>query len=246
MTAALVPLWEDDAETLDADPANAPSRRGTWDVVAFDGQQLPGAATVTVRQGRKIDDRSGPGRNGARLVDKGAEAAKVTLRLRIWTQSQLDRLSDLMPSLNYRVERATVTRQLTTQQALDAAFSERAAVAGRSAEYRRFFAATGSMVPILPTTRRETVTRRDRAPVAIMHFVTALAGITHVYVEKIEFGDVEGGVLTVTFECLEFNPEIQRRSQTRAPTTRTQGSIADAAVTAPFRPSPPSTSNAAP
>lgn len=234
---APIPHWSGLAE--DTDPANLRDDRGPWDKVLFDGAALPGIAEVEVQAGRKIDSRGAPGRNGSRLVDKGAEAAKVTVKLRVWTVAQLQALSGQFPSLSYREERVRVRRELTTEQALDASFSARAAEAGSSTDYRRFFSGSGAGVPVLPTSITENRTRRSRAPVGVSHPACVLAGISFVYVERIRIGTPKNGELELTFECLEWTPPARRALGTAAPTPRAQG-IGNIAVTRPFQAPPPS------
>lgn len=216
-----VPHWIDDAGATDADPANK-DRRGVWDVVYLGGVAMPGLAKVEVQQGRKIDDKGGPGRNGARLIDKGAEAAKVTITLRVWTAAQLAGLGRSLPSLNYREERRTTTRVLGVEETPTVEEIMRAARASTSPQYRAAQAGTsGAEVAVIRApTRTETRTTRSRAPLAVAHPMTQLAGIAQVYVERLRFAHPSDGVLEVHIECLEYLAELQRRSSTSAPRPR--------------------------
>lgn len=241
-----VPFWTDDAGATDADPANK-DRRTVWDKCVLGGVTLPGAAEVSVQQGRKIDDRGGPGRNGARLIDKGAEAGKVTIRLRVWTAGQLAELQRSLPSLNYREERTT--RRLTFEERLRitqadpqyaAAQTSTAASADGAAGIfggGAVFAAEGSV----------TRTRRSRAALDISHPMVVLAGITKVYVERIQYEPVRDGVLEVRFECLEYNSEVEQRSRTHAPRPRPNGDfVRRTAFDAPGSTQPASNTPASP
>lgn len=217
-----VPHWDGDGGAATAaDPANI-DRRTAWEKVVLGGVTMPGVAEVSVQQGRKIDDRGSPGRNGARLIDRGAEAAKVTIRLKVWTPEQLAQLQRSMPSLNYREERRTTTRVLGVEETPTVEEIMRAARASTSPQYRRAQAGTsGSEVEVIRApTRTETRTTRSRAPLAIAHPMVVLAGITLVYVERIQLEPVRDGALEVRLECVEYNSEIQRRSRTAAPRPR--------------------------
>lgn len=216
-----VPHWTDDGGATDADPANA-DRRGVWDRVSLGGVVLPGVATVEVQQGRKIDDKGAPGRNGARLIDKGAEASKVTIRLRVWTPKQLDALSRSIPSLSYREERRTTTRVLGIEETPTVEELLRAARASTSPQYRAAQAgSSGAEVQVIRApTRTETRTTRSRQPLAISHPMVQLAGIAQVYVERLRYAHPSDGVLEVHIDALEYLPELQRRSSTSAPRPR--------------------------
>lgn len=252
-----VPHWTDDGGATDADPANA-DRRGVWDRVSLGGVVLPGVATVEVQQGRKIDDKGAPGRNGARLIDKGAEASKVTIRLRVWTPKQLDALSRSIPSLSYREERRTTTRVLGIEETPTVEELLRAARASTSPQYRRAQAgSSGAEVQVIRApTRTETRTTRSRQPLAIAHPICSLAGIAQVYVERLRYSAREGE-LELQIECLEYLADLQRRSTTTAPRPRVAGANGDfvratafdspsASQPAGATPTPPSRGNAGP
>lgn len=212
----------------------------SWDTVGFGEEQnpppLPGLARVRVKRARKIDERSGSGRNGARLIDKGSRAADVQIRLMLWTDEQLDALADRMPSLDYTREQRTRVRELSDQE-LERDFASRIAAVQSDPASRRFFVGTGAMLPSLPTRIRETVSRLDRAPVNIIHPATILANITQVYVVEVEIEELQNQMLPVTIKCLEFKPEYTRRSISLSPSRpRQTASIADVQTTAAFRP----------
>lgn len=93
-----------------------------WDTVVLGDEALPGLARVTGAHGRKLDVKSAPGTNGARIVDKGYQPAKVEITLKLWTKEQLDAWFRIAPTLTYRSEpprRATSTTQ--TKQQIEAA-----------------------------------------------------------------------------------------------------------------------------
>lgn len=215
--------WNPDGgASLAADVANK-DRRGVWEIVYLGGRPMPGVAEVTVAQGRKIDDKGSPGRNGARLVDKGSEAAKVTIRLRVWTAAQLAELQRSMPSLNYREERRTTTRVLGVNEEPTVEEIVRAARASTSPQYRRAQAdniGAATVGVIRAPTRTETRTTRSRQPLAISHPNVVLAGVAFVYVEKVNIEGPKDGVLEVRLDCLEYNPDVQRPSSSTAPRPR--------------------------
>lgn len=257
---SLVHWNPDGGAAVATDPANK-DRRGPWDVVYLAGRAMPGVAEVSVQQGRKIDDRGSPGRNGARLIDKGSEAAKVTIRLRVWTPEQLAELQRSMPSLNYREERRRVTRVLGVEETPTVEEIVRAARSSTSPQYRRAQSgSSGAEVGVIRApTRTETQTTRSRQPLAISHPNVVLAGITYVYVEKVNVEGPKDGVLEVRLDCLEFNPDVQRPSSSTAPRPRanTNADFATGRTTAFDAPSssqpaattpatPPSRGNAGP
>lgn len=217
-----VPHFNDGDGALDRDPANASDQRGPWDKCSLGGVTLPGVAEVDVTQGRNVEDRGAPGRNGARLIDRGAEAGTVTITLRIWTAAQLAQLQRSMPSLNYREERITRTRVLGVNEEPTVEEIIRAARASTSPQYRTAQAGTsGAEVAVFRApTRTETRTSRTRAPLAISHPKTQLAGISLVYVKRIQINGPRDGVLEVRLECLEYNSEVQRQSRAHAPRPR--------------------------
>jgi hypothetical protein len=73
-----------------------------WEQVLLGGYQLPGLAVVTGDVTRKVDSVSAPGSDGASLRDKGYEAAKIKIVLRMWTREQFDLWETLLPILNPR------------------------------------------------------------------------------------------------------------------------------------------------
>lgn len=71
-----LPFWD----------ADDPDEAAAWDTVVINGRKLPGLAAVEGEIGRKIDARSPPGSDGARLIHRGYEPAKVKITLRLWTR----------------------------------------------------------------------------------------------------------------------------------------------------------------
>ncbi len=177
-----------------------------WDTVYFDGEDLPGIAEVDVVAARKIDSRSPPGGNGARLVDKGYQPGKVTIRLRIWEREQLAAWTRLAPSLHYREERVPATQAAKSRPGT----KEQAAVVASGDKDRRKAAAAARA-------RARDGLRRERRAITISHPATDLNGIHLVYVERIETKHPARGVLAVTLHCLESQQETMTANVTRAP-----------------------------
>ncbi len=69
----------------------------SWDQIAIAGTTLPGMVIVS-GQGiaRKIDVKSSPNRDGARIRDRGYDPARFDIEVIVWTERQF---SDLLPIL---------------------------------------------------------------------------------------------------------------------------------------------------
>lgn len=79
-------------ETLnhwDDDPA-------LWNRFVLNGAEVPGVATVDCSKGRKLDSKSAPGSDGARIIDKGMAPAKFKVTLLFWTNSHWDTMQQLI------------------------------------------------------------------------------------------------------------------------------------------------------
>ncbi len=62
-----------------------------WDTITINGYAIVGKVTVTGQGPRKkLDVRSAPGSDGARLVDKGYEPAELDIRFAWWTEQHVD------------------------------------------------------------------------------------------------------------------------------------------------------------
>lgn len=85
---ATAPFWED-----------APD---AWDTIIIAGAVMPGHAIVSGDGiSRDIDLKKSPGRDGARLRDRGYQNAKFSIEIQVWEADQLEelqrRLEDLQP-----------------------------------------------------------------------------------------------------------------------------------------------------
>lgn len=83
-----VPFWNDEPDL--------------WDTVSIDGRPLPGKAEVEHSLGRKLDDQSPPGADGANIRDKGYKLAKISVELTLWTAQQLEEYADAIFRLSAR------------------------------------------------------------------------------------------------------------------------------------------------
>lgn len=98
---AAAPFWEDVPDA--------------WDAIVIAGSAMPGLALVSGEGiGRDIDMKKSPGRDGARLRDRGYQNAKFTVELRVWTADQFE-------SLQRRLEDLQPKRRGGTRNALDVA-----------------------------------------------------------------------------------------------------------------------------
>lgn len=93
-----------------------------WDTLYLGGSPLPGLASVSATHGRKLDSKSAPGTNGARIIDKGYQPAKVDITIKLWTKEQLETWFRLAPTLTYRREPPRTARSSAqTKQAAERA-----------------------------------------------------------------------------------------------------------------------------
>lgn len=181
-----------------------------WDTVVLGDEQLPGIARVRATHGRKLDAKSAAGSNGARIVDKGYEAAKVEITLKIWTKEQLETWFRIAPTLTYRREpparpyvRPTLGEATVTTNVL-------LGVAVRGAEQglneQQILAEQERQLAIaLPNAQRSPRARAlVRHDFAISHPALDTLQIHRVYVEKVSTPDMtSGGVYEVKIEALE-------------------------------------------
>jgi hypothetical protein len=71
-----------------------------WDQITIAGTTLPGHALVTGDGiGRKIDVKSGPGRDGAKIRDRGYEPARFDIECIVWTEEQFNELLPIIEQL---------------------------------------------------------------------------------------------------------------------------------------------------
>lgn len=61
---------------------------GSGDTIEIDGKEWPGFATVSVRRANKWDDKKSKGEHTGERDFTGADAAKVSIKIRVWTAAQ--------------------------------------------------------------------------------------------------------------------------------------------------------------
>lgn len=183
------PHWDDDPES--------------WDRLVLAGRPLPGLARVTGRAGRKVDIRSPPGGDGARVRDRGYEPAQLEIELRVWSKAQLDELETALAQIHPRGanppprdraqrELADAQRALAVNGSLgnDPGFQRRLRTLSRQAEAER----------------RSNDPLSHRTPVDIVHPALSLLGIRSVYVTGVSVPELRGGELVTTISVLEWTP----------------------------------------
>lgn len=222
-----------------------------WDTVYLAGAPLPGLATVSGAHGRKLDVKSAPGRNGARIIDKGYEPAKIEITLRMWTPEHLDDWFGIAATLTYRREppptrRATGTSRSKAQAAAEArrvlvAASDELTVREAIAEELDRTGATTAEIESKTTaqlaqlaeqrrrrgTQSQRARRLERHDIEISHPALDTININRVYIDEVTIPQATSvkGVFEVKIKAIE----------SRAPTTtrsRAVGSSSASASTA--------------
>src|SRR5690606_8064676 len=128
---------------------------------------------------RKVDTRSPPGGDGARVRDRGYEPAQLEIELRVWTKAQLDELETALAQVHPRganpPPRDRAQRELAgllqatavnATLATDPGFQQRLVRARSAAEAER----------------RTNDPLSRRTPVDVVHPALSLLGIRSVYV----------------------------------------------------------------
>lgn len=178
-----------------------------WDTLWLGGRAVPGIAKITGNASRKIDSRSPPNGDGARLRDRGYEPARIEVEIRVWTAEQLAALETLLEEIHpRRVPPATQQRSSSAARERDrlaalvgenpnAADQEsvrtRLADAERRAEAERAAAA-------------QPAPRGQRTPYDVVHPSLALLGVRRAYVTAASLPEVRGGELVTRISLLEW------------------------------------------
>lgn len=183
------PFWEDTP-----DP---------WDVLVLGGLTVPGITTVTGRASRKMDTRSGPGSDGARVRDKGYEPAQVEARNRIWRADQLAALTTLLATINPRIVRAPQRSTSAARRELTARERELA----QNPEAGNVFAFRERLRQLTAEVARleaQPLPRPTRTPYDVVHPQLSLLGIRSVYVVGVTIPELQNGELVTTISMVEW------------------------------------------
>jgi len=186
-----VPFWDEAPEA--------------WDTLSLGGLTLPGVATVSGQAGRKMDTRSRPGADGARVRDRGYEPARLQIQIKTWTKDQLAELEAAIAELHPR--RVTQPSTHAEQRA------ERAYQRERQRQAESGKAPTRADKTQLQRLKRAALAARDaprprgrRTPVDIAHPATAIMGIRRVYVTGVKVPELHEGVFKTTLTAIEWTP----------------------------------------
>lgn len=232
-------FWDDDPEL--------------WDTVYLAGSALPGVASVTGGHGRKLDVKSAPGSNGARIVDKGYEPAKIEIALRMWTKEQLLAWYSLAPTLTFRREppasRSARSRNSAEAAALrdaEAILQDTVSVGVSSAliasgvrDQSRIDAEIQRDLAAAAGTRSQRARRLERHDVEIGHPALDTIGVHRVYIDEVSVPvKVASGVYEVRIKAIESRPPTA--SSSRAVTASTAGQSFATGIQTAFDAQPPS------
>ncbi len=81
-------------------PAHWHDRPIPWDALYITGHLAPGIVDdITVNREYKTDEKDGAGVNGASLTVQGVKLAKVSIKLKMWTRSHLQKIEQLIYSI---------------------------------------------------------------------------------------------------------------------------------------------------
>lgn len=88
-----VPFW--DPVTRGYEGADYPGT-SAWDQLKLAGVQVPGVCSVLIVPKKKVEVKKVHGVDGGPTIERGHEAAKVTISVRLWTPSQWRLWQDLL------------------------------------------------------------------------------------------------------------------------------------------------------
>ena len=190
------PFWEDTP-----DP---------WDQLILAGRPVPGISTVSGRAGRKVDTRSPPGGDGARIRDRGYDPAQLEVEVRVWTLEQLQDLTSLLETIHPRGANPSPPnsrRSTAAQRELDEAATE-VGLDPRLGHDEKFLDRLGNLSRRAESERRRTAAAVARAPsrtpVDAVHPALSLLGIRSVYVTGVSVPELRQGQLVTTISLLEW------------------------------------------
>ncbi len=204
-----VPFWEETPEA--------------WDTLYLGGRAVPGIASVTGRAARKMDTRSPPNADGARVRDRGYEPAQVEVEVRVHTAGQLEALETFLEEIQpRRIPPATRSGSSSAQRQRDALAADiglnpnaadQQSVRTRLADLeRRADAERAAAAQPQP--------RGQRTPYDVVHPGLALLGIRKAYVTAATIPEIRGGELVTRISLLEWT---ETPTPAPRPTTAAQG-----------------------
>lgn len=180
---------------------------GPWDTLVLGGVTLPGLSRVSGRIGRKMDVRSRPNADGARTRDRGYEPARLEAENRVWSDEQLEALSEALRVLNPRgnnpppvgtdarraldLARQDLTRGRAPLNVTNEALQAKLADLNRRAEAER-------------QAEARAVRESTRTPVDIVYPTLSILGIRSVYVVGVSLPVLRNGELHTTISLLEW------------------------------------------
>lgn len=75
---------------------------GLWQTLQINGGDVPGVTKIEATIGRKLEEKKGRGADGARIIDKGLELAKIKATVTFWTTDHWTSMEDLIDKLAAR------------------------------------------------------------------------------------------------------------------------------------------------
>lgn len=188
-----------------------------WDVLVLGGHTLPGLTSISGRASRKMDVRSPPGGDGARVRDRGYEPAALEARNRVWLPEQLEQLQEVLTAIHPRRANAGPSQaRARSSAATDRELAELEEQLGRDPQLFRDDKELTDRLTLL--SQRQTEQRRraeagaprsSRTPVDVVHPSLAMLGIRSVYVTGVSVPVLEEGVMVTTISLLEWTPVPQ-------------------------------------
>ncbi len=201
-----------------------------WDVLKLGGRTVPGITEITGRAGRKIDIRSPPGGDGARVRDRGYEPAQLEARVRVWTKAQLEELHELLAEIHPRrisagPSSAALARANRDLRNLQLALAVNGEIGNDQGFIDQLTVASRRQRELQ---QRSSAQRRSpRTPVDAAHPALSMLGIRSVYVTGVSLPKLERGELVTTINLVEWT-QVPPPAPRPANTSRGLDGITDA------------------
>lgn len=210
-----VPFWDD-----------APD---PWDVLVLGPHRVPGITKISGPVGRKIDVRSPPGGDGARVRDRGYEPARLEAEVRIWTAEQLSDLEALLAAIHPR--RIAPGASASALAAAEQRLRDLQVALGLDpnlGNQELFTAQLSAAQRRRDALQRSAAQQRTspRTPYDAAHPQLSLLGIRKVYVTNVTTPELERGVMTTRISMLEWT-EVPRPAPRPSNTSRGLDGITD-------------------